>query len=339
MCTSESRNCRRFANTFPLFLVSNNLQYYTYTLPRPQDPKLKLKKSKAPPMSSLPSFLQLPPSSTYAVTGATKGIGLEIARLLLGASPSSRVLICSRNHSEVVLTVAMLSAEVPPLVTTSGETQDRVFGVACDLSTDEGRATLVSGLTEAFGPTGLTGLINNVGTNVRKDFLSQTSAEYSSIFQTNVDSAYHLTKLSSPLLFKCASSNPSTGSVVVNVSSAAGVSSTGSGVAYAMSKSALLALTRGLACEWAKSNVRVNAVAPWTTYTPMLAAAVSAFPSALDKVKAWTPMGRLAEPAEIAGPVLFLCLPGLSSYVTGTCINADGGLNAQGFEGPCITQV
>ena len=106
-----------------------------------------------------------------------------------------------------------------------------------------------------------------------------------------------------------------------------------------MSKSALLGFTRALACEWAKRGVRVNAVAPWTTYTPMLAAAVAAVPSALDKVKAWTPMGRLAEPSEIAGPVLFLCLPGLASYVTGQCINVDGGLNAQGFEGPCITQV
>ena len=67
----------------------------------------------------------------------------------------------------------------------------------------------------------------------------------------------------------------------------------------------------------------------------MLSDAVASNPSALDKVKAWTPLGRLATPEEVAGPVLFLCLP-MSSYVTGVCIPVDGGLDAQGFDGPCV---
>ena len=72
------------------------------------------------------------------------------------------------------------------------------------------------------------------------------------------------------------------------------------------------------------------------TMTPMLHEAVRKNPSQLDKVKAWTPMHRLAEPEEIAGPIVFLCLPA-SSYVTGQVLGVDGGLTAQGFDGPCVT--
>jgi Tropinone reductase 1 len=68
----------------------------------------------------------------------------------------------------------------------------------------------------------------------------------------------------------------------------------------------------------------------------MLEAAVAKNPSQLDKVTAWTPMHRLATASEIADPIVFLCLPA-SSYVTGQVWGVDGGLTAQGFDGPCVT--
>lgn len=67
--------------------------------------------------------------------------------------------------------------------------------------------------------------------------------------------------------------------------------------------------------------------------TPMLEEAVATNPSQLDKVKAWTPLGRLATAEEIADPIVFLCMPA-SSYITGQVIGIDGGLTAQGFNGP-----
>eukprot|EP00593_Proboscia_inermis_P012673 CAMPEP_0171323662 /NCGR_PEP_ID=MMETSP0816-20121228/115713_1 /TAXON_ID=420281 /ORGANISM="Proboscia inermis, Strain CCAP1064/1" /LENGTH=72 /DNA_ID=CAMNT_0011822423 /DNA_START=82 /DNA_END=300 /DNA_ORIENTATION=+ len=70
--------------------------------------------------------------------------------------------------------------------------------------------------------------------------------------------------------------------------------------------------------------------------TPMLEDAVKNNPSALDKVKEWTPMQRLASAQEVADPVVFLCMP-CSSYITGQCLAIDGGLSAQGFDGPCVT--
>ena len=65
--------------------------------------------------------------------------------------------------------------------------------------------------------------------------------------------------------------------------------------------------------------------------------AIQKNPSQLDKVKAWTPMHRLAAPEEIAGPIVFLCMPA-SSYITGQILTVDGGLTAQGFDGPCVTE-
>ena len=139
----------------------------------------------------------------------------------------------------------------------------------------------------------------------------------------------------------------------MNVSSAAGIQSSGTGIAYGMSKAALNHLTRTLACEWASKHIRVNAIAPWMTMTPMLlqasATTTTNRPSVssttqrhVDEISSmsvteqavlWTPMQRLAQPYEIAGPVVFLLLPA-SSYVTGQIIAVDGGLTCQGFAGP-----
>jgi Tropinone reductase 1 len=101
-----------------------------------------------------------------------------------------------------------------------------------------------------------------------------------------------------------------------------------------MSKAAVIHFSKTLACEWATHNIKVNAVAPWVTMTPMLEAAVQSDPTQLDKVKQWTPMQRLATAQDVANPVIFL-LMSCSSYVTGQCIAVDGGLTAQGFHGPC----
>ena len=70
--------------------------------------------------------------------------------------------------------------------------------------------------------------------------------------------------------------------------------------------------------------------------TPLLEEAIQSNPSQLDKVQAWTPMHRLAQPEEIAAPVCFLLLPA-SSYITGQVLGVDGGLTAQGFAGPCVS--
>mmetsp|Transcript_17 Transcript_17/g.22 ORF Transcript_17/g.22 Transcript_17/m.22 type:complete len:175 (-) Transcript_17:110-634(-) len=170
--------------------------------------------------------------------------------------------------------------------------------------------------------------------NIRKPIEEQSDEEYEQMMRTNVDSAYFLCKDLQDMLLNAANENG--GAAVVNVASAAGVQSSGTGCVYGMSKAAMIHFSKILACEWAKFNIRVNAVAPWMTMTPMLEEAVKQNPAQLDKVKSWTPMHRLASSQEIAGPITYLMMPS-SSYITGQCLGIDGGLSAQAFDGPCIT--
>jgi len=169
---------------------------------------------------------------------------------------------------------------------------------------------------------------------VRKDISEQTSEEYEQIMRTNVDSVYFLCKELQGILVETAKKH--NGAAIVNVASAAGVQSSGTGAVYGMSKAAMIHFSKILAMEWAKFNIRVNAVAPWMTMTPMLKDAVKSNPTQLDKVKEWTPMHRLAEQEEVANPIVFLLMP-CSSYITGQCLGVDGGLTAQGFDGPTVT--
>ncbi len=255
-------------------------------------------------------------SRNYVVTGGAKGIGLATVRALLDHGATG-LLFCSRDNVHDLL----------------NELRDEysnatIVHVVSDIATKEGRELLVKRTKDTF-PDGIHGLVNNVGMNVRKTVLEQTEDEYHTIFKTNVDAAYFLCRMYYDLFDK-------EGSTIVNVSSAAGVQSSGTGACYGMSKAALNQFTRILACEWASSNIRVNAVTPWMTMTPMLEEAVKKNPTQLDKVKEWTPMHRLASAEEVAAPVVFFCLPA-SSYITGQCLGVDGGLTAQGFDGPCVT--
>lgn len=268
--------------------------------------------------------------SNYVVTGGTKGIGLAITKSLL-VNGAKRVLICARTASDVESSVVALKHEFCSTDDSSGV---EISGVACDVSSEEGRAALVGAVQNAFDNGELHGLINNVGMNIRKSIAEQTPAEYRKVMSTNVDSVYFLCKDLEKFLKRGAAAGRF--SCVVNVASMAGCFSSGTGCVYGMTKAAVIQLTKILACEWAKYNIRVNATAPWMTMTPMLEDAVKADPSALDKVREWTPNHRLSTAQEAADPVVFLCM-NASSYITGQCLGVDGGLSAQGFDGPVVT--
>lgn len=260
---------------------------------------------------------------SYLITGGTKGIGLGVAKSVC-AHGAACVIICSRNEDECRSVASDLGKEYPCT---------KVVGVGCDVSSEEGRGKLIAAVTACCDGR-LDGLVNNVGVNVRKDIVEQTAEEYNLMMRTNVDAAYFLCKGLKDSLAKAAEERGS--AAVVNVTSAAGVSSTGTGAVYGMCKAAMIQLSKILACEWAKLNVRVNSVAPWMTMTPMLQDAIKNDPSQLDKVKEWTPMHRLPTVEEVAGPITYFLMPS-SRFVTGQLISVDGGLSAQAFDGPCVT--
>eukprot|EP00406_Dinophysis_acuminata_P030864 CAMPEP_0179364964 /NCGR_PEP_ID=MMETSP0797-20121207/82309_1 /TAXON_ID=47934 /ORGANISM="Dinophysis acuminata, Strain DAEP01" /LENGTH=267 /DNA_ID=CAMNT_0021080457 /DNA_START=29 /DNA_END=832 /DNA_ORIENTATION=+ len=251
------------------------------------------------------------------VTGSTKGIGHAIANEMLALG--AEVLITSRTSKDVDSVLLGMAAH-----------GGRAHGVACDVSTAEGRAALVEKVSALWGGE-LDGLVNNVGMNARKPIHEATDDDYRNIMSTNLDSSWYLCKLLKPSLQRSRRAS------VVNVASVAGVLSTGTGSVYAMTKAAMAQLSRSLACEWGPLGIRVNCVCPWMTMTPLLEDAVKANPSQLDEVRRQTPLGRLGEPEDTAGLVAFLCLPA-AAFITGQVICADGGLCSQGFRGPCVQE-
>lgn len=242
------------------------------------------------------------------VTGGSEGIGLGAAREL--AQLGARVLMVARGAESLRERVACLRA--------AGHT---AAGVSADVSTQNGRARVLQAVEQELG--GLDLLVNNVGTNLRKATVAYEPEEVSHIFATNLTSAFELCRATHPMLAS------GTSSAVVNVVSVAGLVHLSTGTPYAMTKASLIQLTRNLAVEWAGDAIRVNAVAPWYTDTP-LAQQVLKDPSYRARVLARTPLGRVAKVPEVAAAIAFLCLPA-ASYITGQCLAVDGGFSVFGF--------
>ena len=260
-------------------------------------------------------------------TGATKGIGRAIVEELLGLG--AEVVFCARSREDVDRT----ADELRPL--------GSVVGLAADVTTTAGRKALV----DRVGALDI--LVNNVGSNVRRPFDGYTDDEIDGLIELNLTSFLLLTRDLRPALVAGASaarasapmthgSRPithgagaSASASVINVASVAGIIAMTTGVPYAVTKAAMLQATRSLALEWASDGIRVNSVAPWYTRTP-LTAPILAQADRAAAIVARTPLGRVAEPEEVARPVAFLAMDA-SSYVTGQCLTVDGGLTIHGL--------
>lgn len=246
---------------------------------------------------------------TALVTGGTRGIGHAVVEEL--AELGATVHTCSRT-----------AAELDERLQEWASKGFKVTGSLCDVSSQEERVRLLGKVSSIFDGK-LSILINNAGTNIRKPTSEYTSAEYSMLMATNLESSYHFCQLAYPLL------KASGGGSIVFISSVAGLVHLFSGSIYGATKGAMNQLTRNLACEWAKDGIRVNSVAPWYIKTSLSERLLSK-KEFMDAVVSRTPLGRPGEAKEVSSLVAYLCLPA-ASYITGQVIAVDGGMTVNGF--------
>jgi 3-oxoacyl-[acyl-carrier protein] reductase len=244
------------------------------------------------------------------VTGSTGGIGLETARLL--AAEGARVIVTGREAGRV--------EEVRDDV-------DAVFGAPFDLSEADAPTKLVVAATEAVGPIEV--LVNNVGAAYQTSFEDVSDEEWDSMWQLNVMSYVRCIRAVLPNMKSAARGS------IVNVSSTAGKRPSTGMPNYSVTKAAVLSLSRLVADLYAKNGIRSNAVTPGPTATEawlgeggladqQASRSTKTREEVLQAVGAGRPLGRLAEPEEIASVIAFLCSD-RASYVTGSAWSADGG--------------
>jgi len=242
------------------------------------------------------------------VTGGTKGIGFAIAQEIL--ERGGEVFIVARNKQ--LIEERLVSWQKQGF---------EVFGACADISIETERTRILDEVLVKWNRLDI--LINNVGTNIRKKAIEYSYSEYNNVISTNMHSTFSMCQLFFRMLKK------SKAGAVVNITSVAGLTHLKTGAPYGMTKAAIHQLTKNLSVEWAHDGIRVNAVAPWYTKTPLVENLLKD-KKYLESILERTPLGRIADPEEVATVVAFLCMPA-ASYVTGQCLAVDGGFLVNGF--------
>ncbi len=236
------------------------------------------------------------------VTGGSRGIGAACARLFARAGAAVAVAYRSRaGEAEAVL------AE---LRGTSGEPH---LAHAADLSTEEGVASLFAAVAAAWGR--LDCLVNNAGVWVHNPLATLDAARYEETMRVNVAGPFLCARAALPLL------EGSDLASIVNVTSTAGQRGEAFYSPYAASKGAMISATKAWSSELAP-GVRVNSVAPGWVDTEMCDEPFAG--GGRERIAAGIPLGRVASPEDVAGPVVFLASP-LARHVTGEILNVNGG--------------
>jgi NAD(P)-dependent dehydrogenase (short-subunit alcohol dehydrogenase family) len=236
------------------------------------------------------------------VTGGGKGIGRAIALGL--AESGAAVTVAARSQQEI-------EAVAEEIIKMGGKS----IAIVTDLTINEQLENVVQKTLSTFGRIDI--LVNNAARSFLRSLLDLREDGWDKVFDTNVKAAWLLSRIVARQMIEQKSGQ------IINITTVGAEKAEVGMAAYGCSKAALKMLTRCMAREWAAYGIRVNAVGPTLTRTEF-SKPIWSNPEIAKLVTSTIPMGRLAEPEEIVGAVLFLA-SGAANFITGQSIYVDGG--------------
>jgi 2-deoxy-D-gluconate 3-dehydrogenase len=242
------------------------------------------------------------------VTGGNGGIGLGMAEGL--AVAGATVMLAGRNATKGAAAVKQIR-----------QAGGKAEFADVDVTSEKSCRALIDTAAAQHGRLDI--LINNAGINIRKPPDVLTAAEWHSVIDTNLTSAFICTHAAYPHMKKAG------GGKVINIGSMMSIFGAPFAPAYAASKGGIVQFSRACATAWAKDNIQVNAVLPGWIDTELTKGARREVAGLHERVLARTPAGRWGLPTDFAGIAVFLA-SAASDFVTGTAIPVDGGFSVQG---------
>jgi NAD(P)-dependent dehydrogenase (short-subunit alcohol dehydrogenase family) len=244
-----------------------------------------------------------------AVTGAGDGIGWATAQLFA-------------NHG---YSVALIDIDAEKALEKARQLGDGHLAISCDVSKEADVRAAFAAILRQFGH--LDALVNNAGIgSPHLPTSEQTVESFEKVLSIHLTGTFLFSREAFSLMRLRGAGS------IVNISSIAGLSGLPRRNAYGAAKAGIAMMTKSMACEWASSGIRVNAVAPGFVATALVKKLEADGFVDAPRLKRRIPMGRLAKTEEIAGAIYFLS-SGAASYITGTVLSVDGGWTAFGDAG------